>query len=674
VSTRLPRFRTSAALIAFIFLHAAAAAAQTPPSEVTTPSLEELLNVEIISTASKFSQEVTHAPASITIITADEIRYYGHRTLADVLRTVRGLYTSYDRNYSYIGVRGFSQPGDYNTRVLLLVDGHRLNDAVYDQAPIGTDFPIDVSLIERVEIIRGPGSSLYGTSAFFGVINVITRNGADRRGLQATVEGGSLGTGRGQVSFGRLFDGSMSLLVSGQGYHSSGSDTLYYPEYDSPDTSNGIVHNADDDRIGGLFAKASIGNVDVAGLYSRRTKGIPTASFGTAFGDGRSETLDARGYVDVQYNGLFGRGWSGTARGGYNHYRYEGNYPYDYGDELGTAIDADGAVSDGLTGELTLNRRFARRNMFTVGTEARHYLRANQWYRAEVWPEDAADPTLDDRRRLTTWATYIQDELALTSKVIVNAGVRVDRYGDLPWEASPRAGVVYLPAPTTALKLLYGRAFRAPNAYEKYYYERPPESDLALAPERITTLEGVWEQYIGSHIRTAVTAFQYDIKGILTLTSNDPQDLDALYFVNADAARAHGIESEVEGRWRGGLTARASQAWVRADDPSSGAVLSNSPGHLTKLNTIVPLGLTGLRLGAQGQYVGPREGVRGNTVKGAFLQDLNLSYTINTGFNVSVGVYNLFDRRYGDPGSEEHLQGAILQDGRTFRARLSLRF
>ena len=131
MSTRLPRARTSA-LIAFIFLHAAAAAAQTPPSEVTTPTLEELLNVEIISTASKFSQEVTHAPASITIITADEIRYYGHRTLADVLRTVRGLYTSYDRNYSYIGVRGFSQPGDYNTRVLLLVDGHRLNDAVFD--------------------------------------------------------------------------------------------------------------------------------------------------------------------------------------------------------------------------------------------------------------------------------------------------------------------------------------------------------------------------------------------------------------------------------------------------------------------------------------------------------------------------------------------------------------
>ena len=74
-----------------------------------------------------------------------------------MLRSVRGFYTTYDRNYSYVGIRGFARPGDYNTRVLLLVDGHRLNDGIYDMAPIGTDFPIDVSLIERVEVIRGPG-------------------------------------------------------------------------------------------------------------------------------------------------------------------------------------------------------------------------------------------------------------------------------------------------------------------------------------------------------------------------------------------------------------------------------------------------------------------------------------------------------------------------------------
>ena len=114
-----------------------------------------------------------------------------------MLRGVRGFYTTYDRNYSYIGVRGFARPGDYNTRVLLLIDGHRVNDGVYDMAPMGTDFLFDISLIDRIEVIRGPGSSLYGTNALFGVINVITKSGASRKGAQAEVVGGSLSDGQG---------------------------------------------------------------------------------------------------------------------------------------------------------------------------------------------------------------------------------------------------------------------------------------------------------------------------------------------------------------------------------------------------------------------------------------------------------------------------------------------
>ena len=132
------------------------------------------------------------------------MRRYGHRTLADTLASVRGFYSTYDRNYSYVGMRGFARPGDYNTRVLLLIDGQRLNDPIYDMAPIGTDFPIDISLIERVEVIRGPGSSLYGTNAVMAVINVITRKGAEHQGLRADTSGGSLGTRGVTSASGRL--------------------------------------------------------------------------------------------------------------------------------------------------------------------------------------------------------------------------------------------------------------------------------------------------------------------------------------------------------------------------------------------------------------------------------------------------------------------------------------
>ena len=131
-----------------------------PPAELSNLSLEELADLPIDSVygASSYNQKVTEAPSSITIVTSDEIQRYGYRTLADILRSVRGFYVTYDRNYSFLGVRGFSRPGDYNARVLLLVDGHRLNDNIFGAALIGTEFPLDVDLIERVEIIRGPSS------------------------------------------------------------------------------------------------------------------------------------------------------------------------------------------------------------------------------------------------------------------------------------------------------------------------------------------------------------------------------------------------------------------------------------------------------------------------------------------------------------------------------------
>lgn len=135
-------------------------------------SLEQLLDarVERVYGASKYEQKVTQAPSSVSIVTAEEIEKFGHRTLADVLKSVRGLYVSDDRNYSYPGTRGFLRPGDYNTRILMLINGHRMNDNIHDAADIGRD-TIDVDLIERVAVIRGPSSSIpiYKQKVFAGI-------------------------------------------------------------------------------------------------------------------------------------------------------------------------------------------------------------------------------------------------------------------------------------------------------------------------------------------------------------------------------------------------------------------------------------------------------------------------------------------------------------------------
>ena len=146
-------------------------------------SIDEIMEINIptVYGASKHDQKITDAPSSVTIVTREEIQAYGHRTLADILRSVRDFYVSDDRNYGYIGVRGINRPGDFGGRILLLVDGLRLNDPIYDSTAVLTDFPIDVDLIERVEVIRGPGSALYGNNAF---VAVSQRDHAHGRGRQ----------------------------------------------------------------------------------------------------------------------------------------------------------------------------------------------------------------------------------------------------------------------------------------------------------------------------------------------------------------------------------------------------------------------------------------------------------------------------------------------------------
>jgi outer membrane receptor protein involved in Fe transport len=163
--------------------------AQTQNVDAMDLSPEELKTVHVY-TASMYLQSDREAPSSVTIVTADQIRKFGYRTLAEILNSVRGFYVSYDRNYNYVGVFGFSRPGDYNDRFLLLVDGHRMNDNVYGQALIGTEFPLDIDLIDRVEVVRGPSSSLYGASAFFSVINVITKQVDNRHLRRKNARGG----------------------------------------------------------------------------------------------------------------------------------------------------------------------------------------------------------------------------------------------------------------------------------------------------------------------------------------------------------------------------------------------------------------------------------------------------------------------------------------------------
>lgn len=663
--TLVPQEAVRCCALALGLLAWAPAGAVVADADLASLPMEQLLSLEVYS-ASKFVQKVSDAPSAVSVVTAADIRAFGWRTLADILRSMRGLYVNNDRNYSYLGARGFLRPGDYNTRFLLLVDGYRINDAVYDQAAIGTEFMLDVDLIERVEFVPGPGSSIYGSNAFFGVINIITKRGSDMSGARAAVEAGSYGARKARTSYG-WHDDDREFLISASSYRVDGQD-LYFPEFDTPAQNNGVARRLDYDRAQNLFVKGAAGPFRISASHGERTKGIPTASFSQVFNDPRAHTVDTQSAVDANYTGALSDHAELSSRLYWGSSTYLGDYIYDYPP---LTVNRDGAQARWWGGDAKLVSTYFARHKVVAGAEYQRDYRRDQ-YNFNVDPYKL---NLDDHHDGTRAGVYLQDEIILRDDLLLNAGMRYDRHSTAGSAYNPRLALMYKLTPATTVKTVYGTAYRAPNAYELYYQltgEGGQKANPALKAESIRTRELIVEQYLNADTRITASAFHNSVRDLISQTVDPADNLPV--FRNVDQATARGLELELEKAWGGGAKLRTSYSWQQAQDDSSGATLVNSPRHLAKFNLSAPLPGAAWWAGAEAQYVGRRLTRQGST-GGYWLANLTLSSArLARGLDVSASVYNLFDRGYADPGSAEHAQDAIRQDGRSFRVKLCAAF
>ena len=196
------------------------------------------MNIQVEG-AALHPQSLQDAPASVTVITAEDIRKYGYRTLGEALASVRGFYVSNDRTYETVGVRGFSLPSDYSSHLLVMVNGHNMADNIFDDMLFfGNGFPIEMNLIKQIEIIRGPSSALYGSNAIFATINIITKSPDEAGPLAATLDAGSFGEKKMQIEETASLGGA-KVLLSGTVYNNTGPGTLFFPQFDAPQTNYG---------------------------------------------------------------------------------------------------------------------------------------------------------------------------------------------------------------------------------------------------------------------------------------------------------------------------------------------------------------------------------------------------------------------------------------------------
>jgi iron complex outermembrane receptor protein len=645
---------------------------QSQQPDLSGMSIEDLakLEVDAVYGASKFLQKAADTPASVTVVTAEEIQKHGYRTLADVLRSVPGFYVIYDRNYTYVGVRGISRPGDYNARILFLLDGHRVNDNIFDGAYIGSEFLVNVDLIERIEIVRGPSSSVYGTGAFVAVINVITKRGRDLNGIEVSAAAGSWGSYKESASYGKRFDNGLETLLSASFYNSQGHTSLFYPEFNNPATNNGIAENADGDQAYNTFADIIYKDLNIHFVQVSRTKHIPTASFGTVFNDPRTQTADAHIYVDAQYRHVFGK-WETLGRISYDWYGYNGTYIYDYANRgvPPYTVNKDLANGDWVDLQWDASRLFFKRHSVTLGSEFRQDLRQHQ----SNYDLQPFFSYLDDHRSERVWGLYLQDEFRLNKKLAFVAGLRSDWYKKSGNTLSPRLGLIFDPTRNTNIKANYSRAFRAPNSYESFYFDSKGDTgNPTLRPERIRSYELDLEHHFGKKFYGTIAGYDNRITGLIDQQLN-PATGKPVY-ANSGNIRTKGTELELLAKWPAGLEWTISHSMQYSRDLQSRDVLTNSPKQLAKTNLSFPVVRQKLFASLEGQYTSVRRTIAGTDLGGFFLVNATLlTRKLNRDFDFSASLYNLFNKQYAESGGLEHLETSIPQDGRNFRVKLVYR-
>ena len=649
--------------LSMALLMISSAGAQDVPDSLTDLSIEQLLQVEVQS-ASRFRQPSINAPAAVSVVTAEEIKTYGYRTLGEVIGSMRGIYTSYDRYFTYVGVRGFARSGDYNTRILLLIDGVRQNDAVFNQAMVGTEFPVDVDLIERVEFVPGAGSAVYGSNAFFGVLNVITKNGRDFQNGELSGALGSYKTAKGRATYGNIDKDGREWLVSVSSYYQHGQD-LYFPAF------GGSANDLDSDRSNSLFAKLQTDNLSLSVILSSRTKANPTASYQQTFNAPGSQSEDQLAEINAEYRKALSDSLSMAIRGNFQQYTYRGDFIYDGPPRY---INRDKTEGSAWSGDVQFISTHVRDHNIVFGVEHRHDINIQQ----RNFDASPYISYLDSKTRGFTTGVYAQDEITFSEQWLLNIGLRHDHTGGSSSESStsPRLGLIYKPLPQTALKLLYGEAFRSPNAYERYYETETAGGSRVnpnLKPETIRSTELVLEHALTPSQRLIASAYQNDVDNLISQQYDSAAD--RFYFDNISNVRAKGYELEWSARLRHGIQTRVNMGWQDAEDQRTRSKIENSPARIFKANISAPFMDERVRAGLEVQAMSERKSWSGE-VPGFALVNLTLLVPkLTRNVELSGSVYNLFDRRYFDPvGEEVSPIDRLQQNGRNFRLKMVYRF
>lgn len=645
-----------AGLVAALVLGAATAGycADDPVQDLTDMSIEDLMDITIVT--GKKPETISQMPAAVFVITKEDIERYGYRTLAQALRRISGFYTETDRYISIIGARGYLPNGDLNRRVLVLVDGHKVNDSLYGQAPVDQDLPVDLRDIERIEVVKGPGSALWGSEALLCVINCITKSASDIGGLQVSQD---LGYRAGQhLAYGGEFHGGLEIAGAVTELSSDGERRIYFADFDTPAYNNGIAEGLDGEHVGRGYLTMSRGGLKLTYGHVARLKDVATAHWSSVFNTPGIDVKDERRHLELSYEnptpyGKNGKLFCRVYEDKYNAVCHWNTIDPDISPDLLYTEGIDWGRSWGAEARYSMS--LSPRVSAIVGIEHLEAETQRITYRIDPYLLK-----LDWHGWYNLDSYYAQVDWDATDSLRLVAGTRLDDHSIFGANWSPRMGMIWTVTPKTTAKLLYGRAFRSPSMAEI----ATPDNPYGLYPEKIKTTELVLDHQVGDSGRLVTSVFAYDMYDLIYKRQN------------RNRINCRGIETQYDYRLRNGGSGYFGLSILNAEsiNPSPNRPLTSSPHYVATFGLSMPVFRNKAFLATDFQYVGARRTNLRDEADAYLLGNLTLtSRSLIEGYDVTFSVWNMFDKEYFANGQPQNVQDLIPQGGRAFQCSISRR-
>ena len=599
-----------------------------------TPSLEQLLNTPLteiptqieVSTASRFTQSSAQSANLTYVVTANDIAQFQYQTLAQILQSLPGIYVSSDGAFQYVGVRGLGQPGDFNSRLLFLLDGVRINENIYDAGLLGSDALIDVENIDRVEFAAGPGAAVYGNNAFFGVVNILTKTAQQLRGAGVKLSLQSDGANKYFIhTANRLEQGSEWWFSAGHQQHPQMPLAFPAPQHFADQFEQLNNEHLTRLRLGGKHQ-----GLRFQALWSTQRRNSPDLlptpqGWLTAPVQDQNDNL----LLSLAHQHELRDDLSLSGHLNYNSSEYQRAAPLFHPEWGLTSLDSD-QLGRWYSGDLLLQYQGLATHDLLAGVEFQDDVRQQIEVRFHHDAELLQGYYGHNQRR----SFFLQDQWQYSATQSLLLGARYDDTRVSGHRISPRLGWIWQWSDTQQIKLLYGSAYRAANLYEfatNFSFDQPVPED-----EVINSAEISYEQRLSTRFSYRLAWFDAGMRRLIRMTP------DAAVFSNAQRIQQHGLNLDLDWRLDSGQMLTAAWSWQRGRDVS-GYPLQNSPQHLLKLQLLQPLPMLSTELSLQVLALSRRQ-VGESMLPGYGLINAGLHFQLHERHQLQLQLYNLLDK------------------------------